>query len=150
MAYPLTMKVIAILVVLVVIAIWLIWYRRRGNKEMLTAVRNKLERVAAFGQYHEYMIGECRSVDPIGVSVAEQERLLSIADINRTLNDRIGAIGSVVVTLENSAADPEVRIVNVINGSLNNIWSLQEDINKDVQTISAKYTDAKNAARNGK
>lgn len=126
---------IAIYIIAIVVILYLLLrIIRRTPRENLTAVREKLDRLNAYGDYQDHLIERCTSAPPGNLSIAQQSRLISMAEVNRSLAERCDTIGGIIIRVDDKSL-PTERQISIINSSLNNIWNMRNNIDMQLASI---------------
>lgn len=121
------MSAFAWVVVICIIIITILWFKGDPIGAKIRELRAKYASALAYGAYQETMIAQRRSVDPIGVSMTDQARLVSLADISSRLTDRTAQIGAVVIAVDTS--NDKMRDITIASSELDNILAMRDTIN---------------------
>lgn len=125
---------IALLVIAIIIILYL-YARRQPGVSSLDALREKFNALQAYGQYQEHMIERCQSAPCGNVPIQVQSRLISMAEINRSLNQRCDEIDATIISIDEH--NPDERRISIANNALNNIWNMRNDIDMQLVAIDS-------------
>ncbi len=129
------MSALAWVIVVVIILIVILWWRGDPVKARLNELRDKFDKAIAYGQWQENMIAGRISADPVGVSTADQAKMLSLADTARQLTDSTYGIGAVIISVDDS--DDKARRINIADSQLDSILALRGLIDRELASPSA-------------
>jgi hypothetical protein len=135
----LALFVVAIIIILYV----LLRTVRKTPQETFAALREKVERLNAYGDYQTHMIERCTSAGPKSLNASQQAKLISMAEINRSLGERCDSIAGILIRVDDKSV-PNERHISIINSSLNNIWSMRNDMDRELAQIDYESTAMRN------